>query len=131
MVAVGAQALDHRPSQHAEQQTAIDRPLRPAVAGGETARFGPDPLSLAVVVGERTGAHRQRVQLGRESELGQLARGVGQHVDADPELAHLPRRLEQLDVVDASGPQRQRERTPPDATAHDRHLHAITTSPAV
>ena len=116
---VGAEPRHHGTMQHPEQFAAVDRQLRPAIAGGESARLAPDALAVLGVVHDLGGGDGEREQFVEQSELGQLAHGVRQEVDADPELADRRRALVDLDLGDPGGVERQRERHATNAAPRD------------
>ena len=71
-------------------------------AGGEAPGLAPDPLPVPGIVDELRGGDADGVQIIQKAELGQLAYGVGQDVDANAELIHGRRGLVDLHVLDAS-----------------------------
>ena len=81
--------------------------LGPPVAGGEAPGLAPDPLPVPGVVDELRGGDADAVQILEKTELGQLAYGVGQDIDANAQLIHGRRGLVDLHVLDAGGAQRQ------------------------
>ena len=118
----GAEPFEHGPMEHPKQLAAVDGELRPAVAGGQAARLAPDPLAVLGVVGEFGGGDADRGQLVKQTELRQLARRVGHHVDADAQLLHARRRLVDLDVIQTGVVEGQGEGHAADAAARDRPL---------
>ena len=119
-----AQPLAGGTVEQALQPAAVDRELRPVVAGLETARLAPDPLPEAVAVDQLPGPHAGGVELRQQAQRRQLLDRVRQEVDADPEFAHLRRLLEDLDL-DAPLGQAERCGQPADpAAVHQRaHCH--------
>src|ERR1019366_375862 len=117
-----SQPLGRGVEQDLLQRAAMDRELRPSVAGLDAARLAPDRLAVLGKIREFPGAHARRVELVEQAEFDQLAHGVRQHVDADAERLPLGHALEYFggdaDLVQAE-PQRQ----PADAAAGDKYGH--------
>jgi hypothetical protein len=127
------EALEHGPVEEAEEAASMDRVLRPPVAGGEATGLAPDALTVLVVEHELASGQPGRRQVVGQAQLGELAHGVGEHVDPDTELGDHRCRLEELDVVDPGSMERQRERQTPDATTghEDPHRHhAVVPRPS-
>src|SRR4051812_26700520 len=80
------------------QVAAVDRVLRPAIAGGDSSWLGPDELAELVVVGEGGGFDGDLGQFVAEAELDQLANGIWLKVDADTERLDLWHLLEDIHV---------------------------------
>ena len=118
-----AEPREHGAMEDPEQLAAVDGELRPAVAGGQAARLAPDPLPVPGVEDELGGGDADRGQVVEEAELGQLAHGVGQDVDADAQLLHGRGRLVDLDVVEAGVVEREGQRHAADAAPDDGDLH--------
>src|ERR1700750_2911565 len=107
------------------EPTAMNGELRHLVAGIGAAQLAPDLLAEAVGVEQLVGADPHRVEPLEQPELGQLLDGMGQCVDADPELANGIRLL--VDVaIDAAGVQPERGRETADAAADNDDLHRPT-----
>ena len=71
------------------QRAAMDRELRPFVAGLDPARLAPDRLAVLGKIRKFPGAHAGRVEPVEQAEFDQLANRVRQHVDADAERLQL------------------------------------------
>ena len=97
-----AETIDKRTMQHAQQASAMNGVLRPAISRSQTSRLSPDPLPVLVEHHELARRQPRRRQLLAQTELGQLTHRVGQHVYADAELFNRQCRLENLDVDDPS-----------------------------
>ena len=103
------------------EEAAMDRVLRPVVAGVLSARFGIDVM--AVEADQRPFFRRQAdtIHLGRaDAEIIEFAHGVRLEVDADAEWTHFAHGF----VDDAGNPdllQGQRRRQTADAAAGDDH----------
>ena len=73
------------------QLSAMDRILRPLVAGGDGPRLAPDQLAEFVEVAQALVAMPVRASSSAKPKLGQLAHGGRLQIDADAErreLAH-------------------------------------------
>ena len=117
-----ADAGPHCLVQDHQQSTAMDRVLRPAVAGGEAARFAPDALPVLGVKRELGGRDRLAGELIAQTQLDQLAHGVRLDVDADADRTQLRHGL--VDArLDARGVQGERGSQSADAAAHHDHPH--------
>src|SRR5262249_19209784 len=75
--ALATEAVEHCPVQDAEELAAVDAQLGPVVAGSKASRFTPDQLAVLRVVLELSGGEADARELIEESELSQLAHGVG------------------------------------------------------
>src|SRR5262245_15793626 len=95
----------------AKQPAAMDAELRNLVSRVEPAQFPPDHLSKAIGQDELARTDAGRVEIAEQPEPSELLHRMRQHVDADAELAHLARALEQLDL-DARLMQEQRGSQP-------------------
>src|SRR5258706_3833687 len=104
------------------QIRAVDRELRPFVAGVAPARLAEDELPEAVVETQLPRLHRDAREALLQAELGELAHAVRQQVHADAERLDFGRGLEHA-AADARLPQRQREREAADAAADDENFH--------
>ena len=122
MYLVGADAVDHRIEQERMKIFSVDRILRPAIAGSQTARFRPDQLSEFVVIVEFRGFDRNGRQRFCKSKLDQLAHRIGLQIDADAQGLDLRRLLEQL-YVDSGIMQAQRRGKAAYAASDDQHCH--------
>src|SRR5882724_10454811 len=94
----GLVGREHGPVQDAEELAPVNGQLGPPVAGGEAPGLAPDPLPVPGVVHELRGGDADAVQILEKTELGQLAYGVGQDVDANAQLIHGRRGLVDLHV---------------------------------
>jgi hypothetical protein len=92
--ALGAQARARRLEELHLQDAPVNRDLRPAVAGAQAARLGPDALAALGVVGELGARDPRGFERCAQPELVQLAHRVRQEVDADAERPQLGHRLE-------------------------------------
>ena len=119
---VRAQALLHGAQQQHLQLAAMDRDLRPAVAGGAPARLAVDAAAEAVVVDELLRRDAGGLDLLAEPELGELADGVRQQVDAGAVSLDAAGRLDDLDL-EACLVQAERGGEAADPTARDEHPH--------
>ena len=90
--AVGADVGERRGMQDGVQLAAMDRDLRPSVAGRKPPRFIPDRLAALGEVRQRRGCQPVAGQFVGEPERIELAHGVGQQVDSD---------AQRLDAIDA------------------------------
>src|SRR6185369_11284227 len=104
---------------------AMDRELRPFVAGFQPARLAPDRLAVLGEIGEFAGPHAAGVQSVHQPELDQLAHGMRQHVDADAEWLQLGDALEHF-YGNADSVQAERQRQSADAAAGDEYGHDKT-----
>ncbi|OIQ71926.1 hypothetical protein GALL_464530 [mine drainage metagenome] len=77
-----AQAFGRGIEQDLLQHPAMDRELRPFVAGLDPARLAPDRLAVLGKIREFPGAHAGRVEPVEQAEFDQLANRVRQHVAA-------------------------------------------------
>src|SRR6185437_14981949 len=116
-----AQALPRCIEQDLVEVGAMDRELRPVVAGVAAAQVADDRRAVAAVVGERARLDRVRGELVGEAELAELAHAVRQEVDADAERMDLGRGLEDA-TRDAGLVAAQRQRKPADAAADDQDV---------
>ncbi len=120
--AVASEPFDHRVEQDLLQGAAMDRELRPLVAGIEPARLRPDRLAVFREVGKLLGAHAGGVELVHQAELDQFAAGVRQHVDADAERLQFAHAFEDA-ARHADLMQAERQRQPADAAAGNENRH--------
>ncbi len=87
---VGPGALDQLVMQQHVEAATMHGVLRPVVAGQKSARLGVDVVAVEPDQRPFLGGQSDAVEVGlAESEVVQLAHGVGLHVDADAERAHL------------------------------------------
>lgn len=96
-----AKPLLHGGEEHVVQIGAMDRELRPVVAGEAAARLLVDELAMTAVEGELARLDGARGQRILQAKFGQLAHGVRQQVDADSQRQDRRHRLE-----DAAGDSR-------------------------
>ncbi len=125
---VAAEALPHRVEHHPVQVGAMDRKLRPVVAGEAAARLLVDELAVTAVEGELArldGLCGERVL---QAEFGELAHGMRQQVDADAERQHVGRGLEHA-RRDAGLVQAERQRQPADAATDDQDIRVAHSGP--
>ena len=127
--ALGAERRARRVLQDHQQIAAVDRILRPGIAGGAAARLAPDELPVPVVVGERRGLDRGVGERPAEAQLDQLAHRVGLKIDPEPERIDARDRFEDA-ALDPRRRQAERRREPADAAADDQRLHAESPGPA-
>src|SRR5262249_59380945 len=118
--ALATEAVEHCPVQDAEELAAVDAQLGPVVAGSKASRFTPDQLAVLRVVLELSGGEADARELIEESELSQLAHGVGEDIDADAQLLQDRRGLVDVHVVDARIEQGQGQHHPADSSSGDR-----------
>ena len=78
----------------------MDRDLRPTIAGCLTTRLAPDALPTLRVEHQLGGGDAHAKQIVKKTELGQLANGMGQDVDANTQLLDSRGRLVDVDVSD-------------------------------
>jgi hypothetical protein len=119
---LAAEPVEHCLVEHALQPAAVDGELRHLVAGVNPARLAPDLLAEAIGVDQLAGADRHLVEPRQQAELGQLGDGVGEHVDADAQLAEAPGGLVDL-AADAARLEHQGQRQPADAASDYDHFH--------
>ena len=82
---LAAEPFDRGVEQNLLQRAAMDRELRPLVAGLDTAWFAPDRLAMFRKISELAGAYSRRVEPIVQAEFDQLAHRMRQHIDADAE----------------------------------------------
>ncbi len=121
--AVGTEALSHRMQQHHLQLTAMDRVLRPAVAGGKASKLNADSAAEAVMIDQLAGRDAGGRQLVGQPQLNQIAGGVREDVDADTKRRELPGRVDDSHV-NTRRMQAQRRGQPAKACAADQDFHA-------
>src|SRR3984893_6088954 len=80
---VAAQARSHRVEHHLVQVGAMDRKLRPVVAGEAAARLLVDELAVAAVEDKLARLDGMRGQRALQAELAQLAHGMRQEGGGD------------------------------------------------
>src|SRR5260221_10623270 len=90
---IGAKPLLDGVEQDLVQIGAMDRKLRPVVAGEAPARLLEDELAVAAVESEFAGLDAMCCELLREAQLAELAHGMRQEVDADAQRLDLGRGL--------------------------------------
>src|SRR3546814_18738702 len=88
---VATDPLDHRLVQDRLQFAAVDRELREFVATVEAAQVAPDLLAEAAGVDQLVGADSPAVESLAQAAGRQFLDGVRPGVDADAELADVPR----------------------------------------
>ena len=119
--AVLSQSLPHGVDQYLMQVAAMDRQLRPVIAGGTAAWLLADELTEAVVVGHLLGGDCHILQQLAETEFGQLAHGMWLQIDADTEPAQIGCRLKHP-ARQAEFMQAERQHQAGDATAEDEDV---------
>jgi hypothetical protein len=119
----GARLLE----QEQVQLAAVDRVLRPSVAGRQLARLGPDRLAALAEVGQLGGLDADPLEPRGQPERGQDADRVRQDVDPDPERPHVRDRLED-ERLDAGPLEAERGRQPADPTAGDQDPHRASSA---
>ena len=77
--------VDERVQQHLLQRAAVDRELRPRVAGGDTAWLPPDLPTVTRAVHEAGRLDRAAAQWRQDAERVELAHRVREQVDPDAE----------------------------------------------
>jgi hypothetical protein len=123
--AIGADPPAHRIQKHRLQVAAVDRELRPGVAGVPAERFLVYELAEAVVERRLARLDRELRERRLEGELAEHLGSVRQQVDANPERSDLGRRLEDA-ARDPAPPELQSEREAADPGADDqRFLHRL------
>ena len=120
--AFAADPRPHRIVKDEMQVAAVDRVLRPAVAGGDSSRLGPDQLAELVVIGEGGGLDGDLGKLVAKAELDQLADGVRLQIDADAERLDRRNLLEDRHV-DARRMQAQRRGEAADTAPDHQNFH--------
>ncbi len=120
MIAFGAEAGDRGVEQHLVQVGAVDRNVRPLVAGGHPPRLAVDELAVAGeerVVLRLAGDRDERVL---QPQRAQLLDRVRPEIDADAERVDFRRRLVDADAPRCAGRmQAERQRQSADAAADD------------
>src|SRR5262249_17235963 len=101
---------------------AMDRELRPFVAGFQSARFAPDRLAALGEVSEFPRTDAGGIEAVVQAKLDQLAHGMRQHIDADAERLQLAHALEHA-RGNANLGQAERQRQPANAAAWDENGH--------
>jgi hypothetical protein len=89
-----AQPGFRRLEKNTQQASAIDRNLRPFIAGRQATGFLPDQLPELVVIGLAVGQHAGLFDHILEPKPCQLAHRVGQKVDSHPQFPNFGHRLE-------------------------------------
>ena len=104
------------------KSAAVDRELRPPVAGFQAARLALDPSAVPRVVGQRARLDRRGRERGLHTQRAQFAHGVRQEIDADAEFPQRRRGLVD-DGLDTCVTQAERRRQAADSTADDENAH--------
>ncbi len=118
---IRAGPLQQRVVQQHVELAAVDRILRPPVAGQPAAGFAIDVRAIEPDQGPLLGRHADGLELSlADAEVVEFAHGVGLQVDADAERPHLPHRLID-DAGHADLMQGQRRRQAADAASGDNH----------
>src|SRR6266851_4739724 len=122
--AVRTEPLLHGVEQDLVQVGAMDREVRPLVAGCPSPRLAVDQLAVAGeegVVLRLAGDRRERIF---QAERAQLFHRMRTEIDADAERTDLRRRLEHANALRAArGVTSQRQRQPADAAADNDDVH--------
>ncbi len=114
----------HRAEQHRVQVGAVDREMRPLVAGGEPPRLAIDQLAVAREERVVLRLARNRRELVLQAERAQLLDRVRPEIDADAERKNFGCGLEHADAArGAAGMHGQRQRQPADAASDDDDVH--------
>src|SRR3569832_1230523 len=121
----GANARARGVEQKLQQDAAMNRELRPFVAGLEAARLRPDLLAVLGVVGVLFGAHVCLFEPVEETELDQLAVCMRQDVDADADRLQFRNALEDPHL-DADLVQAECDGQPGNAAAGHEHGHEVS-----
>ena len=79
----------------------MNRELGPIIARGTAARLAPDALAVFGVEDQFAGRDAGRGETIQQTEFGQLADRVGQHVDADAQLTDSVSRFIDIDIGEA------------------------------
>ena len=120
-----AQARPHRAREDHQQPPAMDRILRPLVAGTQAARLAPDQSAVLGVVGDFTRLDRRGRERGLKRQRAQRPHGVRQEIDADAEFPQHRHGLVD-DGLDAGIVQAQRRCQTADAAAGDEDAHRLS-----
>jgi hypothetical protein len=116
-----AQPLQHGTVQQHLQFAAVNRILRPAIAGEEPARLAVDILAVASDQGPFPRLDADPVECGGvEAQVEEFADRIGLQVDADAQGLQVPYRLED-DAGNADLVQRERQAHAADAAAGDEN----------
>ena len=119
--AVLSQSLPHGVDQYLMQVAAMDRQLRPVIAGGTAAWLLADELTEAVVVGHFLGGDCDILQRLTDAQLGQLAHGVRLQIDTHAKPTQIRCCLEHP-ARQAEFMQAERQHQTGDATAEDEDV---------
>src|SRR6185503_19137584 len=130
MKAVGTNTRAERFEQHAVQVGAMDRELRPVVAGVAAGRLAVDELPVAVVEGRFAGGNGDPRERLLQAERAHLARGVRQQVHAHAHRLDLRGGLVNA-RRNTRAMQHERESQAADAGADDGHFHLAPPSERV
>ena len=84
-----AQALLHRAGQQQLEFAAMNRNLRPAIAGGDAARLAPDRSAPFVAIKKLVDFHARAAKLVEQSQFREFPRGMRQHIDAHAQRRQL------------------------------------------
>ena len=95
---LAADLLVERVQQHLLQHAAVDRELRPRVAGGGAAWLAPDLTTVARAVHEARRLDRPAAERRQDAERVELAHRVREQVDADTEGLNAPHPLVHVDA---------------------------------
>src|SRR6516225_2255752 len=105
----------------------MDRELWVFITGIGAARLAPYLLAEAIGINELVGPDRHGIEAIEQAQIGKLLDGVGQRVDAHPELTDGVGLLVEL-AFDIPRMQHQGGGEPPNAAPDDNGLHADTHS---
>ena len=96
-----AEPLQYGLVEHLQQLAAMNRELGPVIARGAAARLAPDALAVFGVEDQFPGRDADRGETVQQTEFGQLAHRVGQHVDADSQLTDSVSGFIDIDIGEA------------------------------
>jgi hypothetical protein len=121
--AAGAEPIQHRPVQKAEQLATVDVDLRPAITVGQPRRLLPDELTTLRV--ELIFSHRDTytIEIVEQTQFGQFAHRMGLQGDANPQFLDGRCGLVDVHVMDAGVMQGQGQGHATDASSYDRNSH--------
>ena len=119
----------HRVEQHLVQIGAVDRKVRPLMAGRQPPRLAVDKLAVAREEGVILRLAGDRGERILQAERAQFLDRMRSEIDADAERTDLRRRLENSDSAGHAGcVDGQRQRQAANAAANDDHVHRAKLS---
>ena len=122
---VRAQALLDGLEQQHLKLAAVDRELRPVVTSLDAARLAPDLLTVFIEIEKLLGLDGDLAKRVLQAELGQLATGMRQNIDADTERPDLVHTFKDP-AFQAGGMQAQGKRQPANSTADNSDPHIFS-----